>query len=274
MLPETHKHLSLPPLEPALKKYRSAIEGLVRPAWLLRCRKVETVSRYCTHIGGNTPFAPVKDGWPECGKCGKPLEFVWQIDFADFGGAAVFEDHGLFQFFYCWECFPLPPEDEFGYASRWYPDFGAERLHGIPLLDAPYKLTEAFHGEIGPYDVDIVPFLSIPDMMDEQNPIPEKERRKKVDDGNDDLWDVYDYLIDDLYEGDEISRVGGYPAWIQYDHTPNCPVCGKRTEFVGAIGSDDTDLLWGDSGYWYFFACRATEECYGLAKPFMRSQSY
>jgi hypothetical protein len=55
-----------------------------------------------------------------------------------------------------------------------------------------------------------------------------------------------------------ISRIGGYPPWVQSeDDMPQCPVCGAWAEFVGAIGSGDTGLIWGDSGYWYFFACKA-----------------
>jgi hypothetical protein len=83
------------------------------------------------------------------------------------------------------------------------------------------------------------------------------------------------FLSDRLLENEKMSRVGGYPPWVQFrDETPNCPICETRAEFVGAIGSEDTNLIWGDSGYWYFFACKATPECHGLDRPLMASQCY
>jgi uncharacterized protein YwqG len=273
MLPETHRDLTLPPLYPDLEKYHELLEGSVRPAWLLRCQKVEAISRFQTHIGGSTPFAPIQEGWPLCDSCGKPLEFVWQIDFADFKGVGVYAERGLFQFFYCWECFPLPPEDDSGYACRWYPDFDALLVEDIPQLDTPLQVIESdYSRSVGPFEVQAVPFLSVPNDMSQELPIPTEALEEIVEDG-DTLRQVYGDFVAD-YIVDKVSQVGGYPDWIQYDDTPSCPVCERRAEFVAAIGSDDTDLLWGDAGYWYFFACRATEDCPGLDKPLMRSQSY
>ena len=274
MIPETHRGLALSPLHSALEKYRAELQEVVKPAWLLRCCKAETVSRFQTHISGNTPFVPVKDGWPLCDTCEKPLEFVWQIDFADFRGIGTFASQGLFQFFYCWDCFALPPQDEFGYVCRWYPDFKAQQMRNVAQLDAPYQTTETAWGS-GPFRVDIVPFLSVPGKFSQENPIPENAQNEMVSKEDGRLWAVYSFTKGFYLEGEMISRVGGYPPWVQFhDDTPNCPVCGTRTEFVGAIGSDDTDLIWGDSGYWYFFACKATAECYGLIRPLMASQCY
>ena len=222
----------------------------------------------------NTPFAPVEDGWPVCDTCGKPLEFVWQIDFADFRGNGAFANQGLFQFFYWWDCFALPPQDEFGYACRWYPDFSAHRMQDVPQLDAPHQAAETAPS-IVPFRVDIIPFLSMPAKCGQENPIPQNALNELVSKEDGRLWAVYSFTKGLYLEDELISRIGGYPPWIQFrDDTPSCPVCGTRAEFVGAIGSDDTDLIWGDSGYWYFFACRATTECNGLAKPLVASQCY
>ena len=274
MIPETHRGLALPSLHPALEKYQAELQEIVKPAWLLKCHKTETISRFQTHISGNTPFAPVEDGWPLCDKCEKPLEFVWQIDFADFNGIGTFASRGLFQFFYCWDCFALPPQDEFDYACRWYPDFDAQQMQNVVQLDAPYQATDTAWG-VEPLCVDIVPFLSVPGKFSQENPIPENAQNEMVSKEDGRLWAVYSFTEGFYLEGEMISRVGGYPPWVQFhDDTPNCPVCGARAEFVGAIGSDDTDLIWGDSGYWYFFACKATAECHGLASPLMASQCY
>jgi uncharacterized protein YwqG len=234
---------------------------------------VNTVSRVETHLGGITPFAPVQDGWPCCDRCGESLSFVWQVDFADFAGVGTFATQGLFQFFYCWKCFATPPDDS-GYACRWYPDFEAQQALSVPQLDSPYKVNEAaYHLPIGPCTVDVVPFLSVPGKFSSENPIPQEAQNEMVSEKEGRLWAVYSFTKEFYLESEMISRIGGYPPWVQcHDDTPVCSVCGNRAEFVGAIGSDDTDLIWGDSGYWYFFACKATTGCYGLAKPLMAHQ--
>ena len=120
------------------------------------------------------------------------------------------------------------------------------------------------------------PFLSLPDFGDENDPLL-----------NIDLAENKNLLLESRYDNfslhrsllptgdyDHISHLGGYPVWIQDDATPKCPACGNRASLVVAIGSDDTDLLWGDSGYWYIFACKKTAECRGLEKPLMHSQCY
>lgn len=274
MIPETHRDLELPFLDPAVDKYRAELQEVAKQAWLLKCRQVETVSRFQTHISGNMPFAPAQDGWPLCDACGEPLEFVWQIDFADFRGIGTFASQGLFQFFYCWDCNALPPLDEFGYACRWYPDFSAHQMQSVPQLEAPPQITETALG-VKPLGVDIVPFLSVPSKAGPENPIPEDVLDEIVSEDDGQLWAVYSFAEGLYLEGEMISRVGGYPPWVQFsDDTPMCPFCGAWAEFVAAIGSDDTGFIWGDSGYWYFFACRATAECRGLAEPLMAHQCY
>jgi uncharacterized protein YwqG len=272
MIPETHRDLVLPPLHPALEKYREKLQAVAKPAWLLKCSKTDSVSRFQTHFLGTTPFAPVQDGWPVCGACGKPLEFVGQIDFEAFRGIGAFAGRGLFQFFYCWKCFPHPPKDNFGFASRWYPNFQAEGMLQVPQLDAPYPPADTAW-RTGPLRVDIVPFLSVPGKFSPENPISREAQNEMVSKEDGRLWSVYSSTKGFYLEGEMISRVGGYPPWVQFrDETPHCPVCNTRAEFVGAIGSDDTHLIWGDSGYWYFFACQATAACRGLASPMMAAQ--
>jgi uncharacterized protein YwqG len=273
MLPETHQGLTLPPLHPALKGYRAALQAVAKPAWLLRCRETAAVLRWRTHIGGHTPFAPVEDGWPLCDRCGEPLAFIWQIDFADFGGIGACADQGLFQFFYCWDCFGWP-QDGFGCASRWYPDFDAQEMRHVAQLEAPRPVREGAW-RVGPFGVERVPFLSVPGKFSPENPIPESTQNERVSEEDGQLWAVYSFTAGLYLEDEMISRVGGYPPWVQFDDdTPTCPVCGAYATFVGAIGSEDTGLIWGDSGYWYFFACQATTDCGGLDKPQMALQCY
>lgn len=274
MMPETHRELTLPVLHAALAPYRAALQAAAKPAWLLRCREAETVSRYETHVGGTMPFLPVAAGWPVCDKCGEPLDFIWQVDFADFQGAGTFATRGLFQFFYCWDCFAFPQDGGFGYASRWYPDFDAQQMRDEIQLDTPRQVV-ASPDCIGPLNVDCVPFLSVPGKSDAENPIPHETLNTRVGEKGRRLWSVYSFTEGLYLEKQLISRIGGYPPWIQFeDDTPQCPVCGAYATFVGAIGSDDTGLRWGDSGYWYFFACTATPACRGLSEPLMVLHGY
>ncbi len=273
MLPKTHAHLRLPPLHPALIPYRTALENIAKPAWLLRCHPTAEASPFQTHVGGLTPFVPVVDGWPVCKKCQRPLSFIWQVDFADFQGVGTYARQGLFQFFYCWECAPIPPDDKFGYVCRWYPNFSPQPAEYVALLPTPPQLVES-EWKVGPFSVEVIPFLSVPGKFAVENPIPEAIQKQMVPREGRPLWAIYTATAGLHLEDERISRVGGYAPWIQYPAPPKCPVCKKPAEFVAAIGSDDTGLIWRDSGYWYFFACRATARCPGLAKPLMVTQCY
>jgi uncharacterized protein YwqG len=265
--------LSLPILHPALERYRADLEKVAKSAWLLKCRKVNAVARFETHFGGVTPFAPTNDGWPCCDKCGQKLHFIWQVNFAEFEN--FFINKGLFQFFYCWRCNVVPPAN-YGYACRWYPTFETSLTNDMPQLNSPYEINMApYHLPIGPCAVDVVPFLSVPGKFSLENPIPKKAQNEIVSKKDGRLWSVYSFTRGLYLEHEMISRIGGFPPWVQFrDETPNCPVCGTRSEYFGAIGSDDTDLIWGDSGYWYFFICKATSKCYGMDRPLMAFQCY
>lgn len=84
------KDMSLPALHPALQPYRNKLEAIARPAWLVRCEHVDSVSAFCSHMGGSTPFAPRTDGWPKCGACERPLQFICQFNFSEFKGIRTF----------------------------------------------------------------------------------------------------------------------------------------------------------------------------------------
>jgi hypothetical protein len=100
-------------------------------------------------------------------------------------------------------------------------------------------------------------------------------QNQRVGDGQQRLWSVYSFTEGLYLEAALLSRVGGYPPWVQHeDDTPRCPICGAWATFVGAVGSEETGLLWGDAGYWYIFACRATPACRGLADPLMVVHTY
>jgi hypothetical protein len=275
-LPTTHSQLVFPELHQALEPYRPLLKASVKPAWRLRCHQVDTISRTATHIGGFTPYVPIDMGWPHCPVCGNVLCFIWQINFAEFE-AATFAPQGLFQFFYCWACFPLPGYTpyEFERLCRWYPDFSRNEAEGVPQTPCPYlDELSADQRELGrPYRVAIIPFLSAPSAISSDNPVPEELQGKPLNTEGETFYKLYNKTAG-LYLRECVSQVSGYPNWVQdNDETPHCPACGGRAELVGAVGSDDTNLIWGDTGYWYLFACKLTDRCPGLNRPLMASQS-
>lgn len=272
-LPATHAHLVFPHLHPALEPHRTLLERRVKPAWRLVCQQVETVSRMTTHIGGLTPYVPEALGWPYCVVCKNPLSFIWQLNFADFR-AATFTPRGLFQFFYCWLCFPLPGSSyDFESLCRWFPDFTVDRAMMSAQVSCPYLDTLPPDQLLlnRPYEVQLLPFLSIPSAESDENPLNAEIRSRICNASGEEFFSMYTHA-QDFYLGDCVSQVGGHNDWVQHDETPSCPICGQRAELVGAVGSDDTNLIWGDTGYWYIFACQATERCPGLLKTFMVSQ--
>ena len=270
MSPTSHEHLKLPKLDRPLRSFRAQLEAVAKPAWLLRCKRKQVISRFVTHFGGTTPFAPRGDGWPECGEHRQPMQFIFQVDFTDFQGVGTFANRGLLQFFICHAC-GLLPQDSFRWRCRWYPEFHRDESQSIPQMDAPELPIDT----IGPYAVRPIPFLSVPAPYAFGHPISADQFNERVNDDDECLWYLYANTDGFCLEADMYSRVGGYPPWIQpNDETPSCPVCGQRAAFVAALGGEDNKFEWGDDGYWYMFACKATAGCPGLTMPLMAFQCH
>src|SRR5215216_2278958 len=126
MLPPTHNHLPLPQLHAALEPYNEQLMEAAKPAWLLNAHEGDTPKYTESHFSGVKPYAPRDEGWPYCEGCKERLSFTCQINFAEFSGSQMFRESGLFQFFYCWNCFPVSREDlalEQVFCCRWYPNF-------------------------------------------------------------------------------------------------------------------------------------------------------
>src|SRR4051812_39031118 len=245
MLPTTHEHLSMPPLHAALEPYRAELEQAMEPAWLLNAYNADTVSRAETQFLGTTPYVPASEGWPRCKQCGQMLEFVCQINFAEFAGSGMFVEHGLFQFFYCWECFPITHEEVAAGAAlqcRWYPQF--DECDAEDTEHAVFVATDDRY----PYDtvpkrVRPTPFLSFPDLFNSDHPLASIKLNLGGDDEDDvELLGEWAELSDQLKQllkvlpgspvevdgerefdvqrsllptKDYISQLGGYPVWIQ-----------------------------------------------------------
>lgn len=265
-LPGSHAHLGFPELHRVLRPFGAKIAETVRPAWLVRAERAENPSPFESHFGGRTPFVPEGPGWPECPVCKGPAAHLWQVDLKATGSS------GLFQVFACLGC----PKDEGSindrFVFRHYPDFDPSA--GVKLIQAPAGAP----AEIGSRAI-IEPFLSVPSANSKDCAIRERRDEMVLADPKEGeerrLWAVYNFTEEFVIEEPLQSRIGGHPPWIQpAEPPPPCPVCGAEQAFVGAIGSDDTDILYGDSGYFNFFTCTATPRCPGLPACTVRHQCY
>jgi hypothetical protein len=221
-LPPTHRRLVLPEMHRELEKYRPQIEELVRPAWLLNVEAAATVARNQTHFLGDSLYMPASMGWPSCDNCSNPLTFMWQVNFAEFSGSEMFEERGLFQFFYCWTCFPLPMSPQeldglpdpmaYGYLATGYDRSSGVHYRWYPALDAHSPLAEEqmccpseeyVWGP--PLGIWPVPILSLPHSWGDEDPIG--DMLVELDEE-----EKYDVLVTVDTYGDCISQLGGYPV--------------------------------------------------------------
>ncbi|UQA56898.1 WGR domain-containing protein [Polyangium aurulentum] len=62
------------------------------------------------------------------------------------------------------------------------------------------------------------------------------------------------------------SKVGGYPAWLQFPQTPSCATCEKELAFVAQVQEVDDALNFAGGGDGYLFRCPDEHE----AKFFMQ----
>ena len=84
--------------------------GLQRSTWIPEVGPFEEGhSRFCTKIGGNSPFRPNNFTWPICEECRTPKAFVCQINIATIPPLLqeqIKMKSGLFQLWYCHQCQP------------------------------------------------------------------------------------------------------------------------------------------------------------------------
>jgi hypothetical protein len=61
---------------------------------------------------------------------------------------------------------------------------------------------------------------------------------------------------DDVREFERVTRVGGWPSWVQSPMAVACPKCDVPMEFLAQFPDPPGDLWSGDTGMFYAFACR------------------
>ncbi|WP_216318119.1 DUF1963 domain-containing protein [Deinococcus aestuarii] len=268
-LPATHAHLRLPEFPKVLEPRREWLEANVRPAWLLRAVESQSIQEGDSFLGGNAPYLPEGEAWPTCPHCTREMGFVMQVNLAPFVGVLKFVQPGTFQFWNCWYCLPSGDAyadarqlrthsksyraDFISYGSsshlaRWYVGkalslgtaHGAEQNYSGPILLSPE------------------PYLSLPHPFDDG-----------LDGWDSEEIDVYWEVSDQYWNRETISQVGGYPSWMQDGTTPRDPTTGEPTAFALALGTGDTGVIWGDTGFYYFFASNNGD----LSEPFVLEQT-
>ncbi len=90
-------------------------------------------------------------------------------------------------------------------------------------------------------------------------PIPTNGRKSKsgrIEAGQEDLEEQHVRLtaVPVGRQAGRKSKLGGSPAWIQLEATPDCPKCKRRMTFVLQLASD-SHIAYSDMGLLYAFAC-------------------
>jgi uncharacterized protein YwqG len=267
VLPTTHQHLTLPDTPESLKERKGWILSSVRPAWLLRASDSQKVQPLESFLGGDSPYRAEGQPWPSCPHCKRELGFVMQVMLTQ----EVVENipnmkPGTFQFWNCWYC--VPKGDAYADARELqtfdtdFLPFGASRSIVRWFEDQNLGFGPPHKSEQNLPFLKVLtpePFLSLPAYFDE---------RFQVEEWSEDELSDYDDAFMDALNSETISQVGGYPSWIQDGVQPKNPAADKNAEFVIALGTGDTDVFWGDTGFYYFFAADGD-----LAEPFVLEQT-
>lgn len=194
-------------------------------------------------IGGNPIFFN-KANWPKCSFCGNNMDFIGQISLNE--PVKFSSSSDIAYIFMC------PGEyDENGLlkCETWNAQSGANMVILQKKTETIYK--ELHHYKISDYTLTFRKVME--PLVDFSDPeIDEKVKEKVV----------------------TTTKIGGIPAWLQDNETPNCPACGKPMQFIaqidseldGQLGADvskwspNNSLDFGGSGIGYLFLC-GNERC-------------
>ncbi len=179
---------------------------------------------------GGVPVGIGKDRWPVCVECGCPMTHVMTLH--RHVERLPLTKHAAVQVFVCGN------EETAGACEVWEPDEGS---------NAVLLLTDE--------DVARPPLRAPPKGPDGEEASPPCKARKIS----------YRELFEEDPEANEnpepieaISKVSGYPGWLQFPDTPACTVCAKEMTFVAEVGELDEALNFA-GGHAYVFCC--PDEC-------------
>ncbi|WP_242623908.1 DUF1963 domain-containing protein [Micromonospora kangleipakensis] len=177
---------------------------------------------------GGVPLTPPEFEWPRCRECEGPMQFLAQICLADADPGSA----GLLSVFMC--------QNEPGLCEEWHAAaggnsafvFGSDATRAAPVPDDGVTLLD---------ETSAIGFVQI--------------------EGDDYLGARGRWARETGRSGPEVlGQLGGRPAWLQNDETPDCGVCDQPMSFVVQLeeGHDyRTSANFGGGGCGYGFRCRS-----------------
>lgn len=170
---------------------------------------------------GGTPLVPAGFTWPTCATCSGAQQFLAQLplDASEQDGATVL----------AFQCANDP-----GLCDEWDPESGG---NAALVVDGP--LAPAAVPDTGVTTLRAVSALSLV--------------------GAGGGYDEARRAHDEAHGGRTVvGQLGGEPAWVQGDETPDCPDCDAPTAFVAQLeeGHDPDARANFGGGCAYVFACR------------------
>lgn len=195
-----------------------------------------TISKFA-----GTPWLSLREQWPSCLRCRRPLQFFLQLNLGELPAVVSGNfGQGLMQLFYCTNDFP-PGKAE---CDDWLP---FSPCHLVRLV-SPSADTQT---------------IRVPQF--EQNLLASSiVRWEEMDDypGCSECWengvsldDQEINLLSDLGYPRPGHKLVGWPFWVQYMSYPACRRCGRRMELVFQLDSDCQRYTFGDVGIGHITQC-------------------
>lgn len=247
-----------PPGPPATAEQEAAfaarLEALRLPSLQLEAAPNTRAAPGGTRIGGPAWLAD-GESWP-CGRDGRPMEFLAQLDFADLPPLPDYPEAGLLQFFIArgdrfGADYDDPARSDVRLVWRAEPPTGG-RLHAQgpldPLADSSPFLDEAVRAGGRPLSATRSSRLPSPDSVAVEQVLAEMGLANAAN-------------VDDLLDPVEVEQeppnqfIGGHPRFVQWDFRKP----GFRDDFDRVLLQLDSQsgLIWGDCGWAVFMIRRA-----------------
>ncbi|MFE4638956.1 hypothetical protein ACFRJ1_37030 [Streptomyces sp. NPDC056773] len=185
-----------------------------------------------TRIGG-LPLAPAGTCWPTCASCSGPLRFIAQL--------VLDAGRGVLSVFMCGNA----P----GMCEEWSATSGGNRAYLFPptgLVPVPLPVLHSAGEEDEEEAREALQLGAVRTV--EPVTVPEAEYRSAAE-----AWSARSGR-----PGNEVlGQLGGFPEWLQFDHTPDCPGCGSPMGFIARLeeGPDPVTAPNFGSGSAYAHAC-------------------
>lgn len=237
--PQQHNEPLIPTAERDPSEHPSgALKTLARPTWRLG-RELGEGPVGSTRTGG-LPDMSADEPWPDCGKCEKPLSFLFQLDMDALPANAPALGGGLLRLFYC-------VEDDCIGEGEWEA-FSVK--HALPITGEPVArrdVPSGTHTHPAAHLVQWVPATDYPN------------------------WEDRDGLIAEIEQDAEIGphdghKLGGWPFWVQGQERPHCTVCKAVMEpFVQLDAAWDFSFGFGDIGIGHISQCKDHQEIFAFA---------